>query len=141
YLHDPRLRMLVDRYATYSGSDPRRAPAALAVIPYVEQAFGAWYVDGGLHVLARAIADRASDLGAQLITSARVAAIEAEGDRVGGVRLEDGTRLPADIVVANAEASTVYRDLLPDSRKTAAARRRLARTTPSYSGFVLLLGL
>ena len=27
---DPRLRMLLDRYATYTGSDPRRAPAALA---------------------------------------------------------------------------------------------------------------
>jgi glycosyltransferase involved in cell wall biosynthesis len=28
-LGDPRLRMLLDRYATYAGADPRRAPAAL----------------------------------------------------------------------------------------------------------------
>ncbi len=41
YLHDPRLRMLLDRYATYTGSDPRKAPAALATVPYVEQTFGA----------------------------------------------------------------------------------------------------
>ena len=26
YLRDPRLRMLLDRYATYTGADPRRAP-------------------------------------------------------------------------------------------------------------------
>src|SRR5665811_410487 len=48
-LGDPRLRMFLDRYATYAGSDPRRAPAVLAVIPYVEQAFGGWYVGGGLY--------------------------------------------------------------------------------------------
>src|SRR6266542_3950915 len=40
YLRDPRLRMILDRYATYTGSDPRRAPAALAVIPYVEHVYG-----------------------------------------------------------------------------------------------------
>ena len=65
YLRDPRLRMFLDRYATYTGSDPRRAPAALAVIPYVEQTFGCWYVEGGLHRLARAMADRATERGAR----------------------------------------------------------------------------
>ena len=29
-LHDPRQRQLLERYATYTGSDPRQAPAALA---------------------------------------------------------------------------------------------------------------
>ena len=33
---DPRLVQLFDRYATYNGSDPFRAPATLNVIPYVE---------------------------------------------------------------------------------------------------------
>jgi hypothetical protein len=40
--------MLLDRYATYTGADPRRAPAALAAIPYAELAFGGWYLPGGL---------------------------------------------------------------------------------------------
>ena len=49
-----RLRTFLDRYATYTGSDPRRAPAALAAVPYAEQAFGGWYVRGGLHRLGLA---------------------------------------------------------------------------------------
>src|SRR5690242_16120266 len=44
YFDDPRLRALLDRYATYTGTDPRRAPAALAAIPYAELAFGGWYL-------------------------------------------------------------------------------------------------
>jgi phytoene desaturase len=137
YLRDPRLRTFLDRYATYTGSDPRHVPAALAVIPYVEQTFGAWYVDGGLHLLGAAIADRAREHGAEILTGTEVISIDLEAGKVSGVRLADGTRLEADVVVANVDAATVYGRLLPDAR----AQRRLARTTPSLSGFVLLLGL
>ena len=56
YLRDPRLQQMLDRYATYTGSDPRRAPGALATIPYVEQTFGAWHVPGGLRNLGEALA-------------------------------------------------------------------------------------
>ena len=105
YLRDPRLRMFLDRYATYTGSDPRKAPAALAVVPYVEQAFGAWYVEGGLHLLGHAMADRAVERGATLRLGTEVTAITVAGNRVDGVTLADGSRLPADVVVANADAS------------------------------------
>jgi phytoene desaturase len=140
YLRDPRLRMLLDRYATYAGSDPRRAPAALATVPYVEQAYGGWYVKGGLYRLGEAIAERAAERGAVLRTNTDVAAIEQAGGRVAGVRLADGERLRADVVVANADAAHVYGDLVAGPQAQA-ARRRLARATPSLSGFVLLLGV
>ncbi len=140
-LRDPRLRMLLDRYATYSGSDPRRAPAVLATVPYAEQAFGSWYVRGGLHRLALAVAERASAHGAVLRTGCAVRRILVEGGRAAGVELADGATLAADVVVSGADASTVYGDLLPAGRRTSGVRRRLRRTTPSLSGFVLLLAL
>ena len=140
YLHDPRLRMLLDRYATYTGSDPRHAPAALAAVPYAEQAFGSWYVPGGLHRIAEALADRARGLGAHLHTGAEVVEVVVEGGRAAGVRLADGSTVPADVVVANADAASVYSRLVPGPRARRAASR-IRRTTPSLSGFVLLLSL
>ena len=137
YLRDPRLRTLFERYATYSGSDPRLAPAALAVVPYMEQEFGGWYLRGGLRTLADALAQRVTALGGRIRTATDVARIETSGGRVSGVRLADRGRLPADVVVANADAVHVYRDLLPQPRLL----RRLRRSTPSLSGFVLLLGV
>jgi phytoene desaturase len=136
HLGDPRLRMLLDRYATYNGSDPRRAPAALAAIPWVEHAFGGWYVEGGLRRLADALLDRVLALGVTVRTSTRVTTIVAD-PAVRGVRLEDGEELSADVVVANADATHVYRDLVT----CPAAERRLARAIPSLSGFVLLLAV
>ncbi|HEX7745590.1 MAG TPA: phytoene desaturase, partial [Micromonosporaceae bacterium] len=136
YLHDPRLRMLLDRYATYTGADPRRAPAALVAIPYAELAFGGWYVEGGLGRLADALLSRCLDLGVVVATGAAVTGIDAAGGRVHGVRVGGvATPVPADVVVANVDALTVYRDLLPTPGRLA----RLADR--SLAGFVLLLGV
>jgi phytoene desaturase len=140
YLRDPRLRMLLDRYATYTGSDPRLAPAALAVVPYIEATFGAWYVRGGLRQLALAVHDRAVDRGATVRTGCDVEEILLDAGRVAGVRLTSGETIGADIVVANADADTVFGTLL-SRPATATARARLDRATPSLAGFVLLLAL
>jgi phytoene desaturase len=83
YLADPRLRMLLDRYATYTGADPRRAPAALAAIPYAELAFGGWYLPGGLGTLGAAMAARCAELGVEIVLDSPVARIETSGADLG----------------------------------------------------------
>jgi len=140
HLRDPRLRMLLDRYATYTGSDPRRAPAALAVVPYVEQTFGAWHVAGGIGRLATAVQERALLRGVDVRTGAEVTGVLVEAGRAAGVELADGQRLAAEVVVSNADATHLYGDLVQRT-VAATARRRLARATPSLSGFVLLLAV
>jgi phytoene desaturase len=137
HLRDPRLRAYLDRYATYTGSDPRRAPAALAAVPYAEQAFGGWYVPGGLHLIGRHLHERALERGARVRLGARVERVAIEQGRVAGVRLAGGEVLPADVVVANADAGAVYGHMV----RAPGAARRLARATPSLSGFVLLLAV
>ncbi|MGR6321153.1 phytoene desaturase family protein [Micromonospora soli] len=135
-LSDPRLRMLLDRYATYTGADPRRAPAALVAVPYAELAFGGWYLRGGLGSLADALLSRCLDLGVVVRTGTTVTRIDAAGGRVHGVRLAGvAAPIPADVVVANVDALTVYRDLLPTPRRLAGLTDR------SLAGFVLLLGV
>lgn len=140
HLRDPRLRTLLDRYATYTGSDPRRAPAALAVVPYVEQTFGAWYVEGGLRQLADTLGQALLERGVTLHTGTAVAEVLASGGRATGVRLADGGELPADVVVSDADAEHLYADLVPP-RHSRAAMRRMRRAQRSLSGFVMLLAL
>ena len=133
---DPRLRILLDRYATYAGADPRRAPAALVAIPYAELTFGGWYLPGGLGTLADALAARCAAAGATVHCGVPVAGIDTAGGAVTGVRLASGDRVRADVVVATADALAVYRELLPSPRRaTGLARDR------SLAGFVLLLGV
>ncbi|MBD0860576.1 phytoene desaturase [Gordonia sp. zg691] len=141
HFDDPRLSMLLDRYATYTGSDPRRAPAALASVPWAEQAYGSWYVRGGLGRIAAAMRDRLTELGGRIELGVEVARVSTDTrGRVDGVVLADGTERPADIVVANADARQVYDRLVP-RRAARVPSALLRRTTPSLSGFVLLLAL
>lgn len=138
-LPDARMRMWLNRYATYSGSDPRRTPSVLAVTSFVEQEFGAWYVAGGLRRIVDAVAARCDELGVVIHTGSRVEGVLTDGGRARGVRV-GGREIPADVVVCNADASELYDGLFP-SRVAARARRRVRRTPRSMAGFVLLLGL
>ncbi|MEO8329870.1 MAG: phytoene desaturase family protein [Candidatus Nanopelagicales bacterium] len=140
YLTDPRLRMFFDRYATYAGSDPRRAPATLAVIPFVEQTFGAWHVEGGIAKLSQALYQRCVQRGITFMFNSDVSRVLIDGGRAAGVELTDGRRIKANLVVANTDARHLYRDLVADPR-TRATVRRLSKTTPSMAGFVMLLAL
>ncbi|GAA2659913.1 phytoene desaturase family protein [Paractinoplanes durhamensis] len=97
YLRDPRLRMLLDRYATYTGADPRRAPAALAAIPYAELHFGGWYLPGGLGTLGTAMVDRCTELGARIVTNSPVTAILTAEGRATGVAIRGGQATAAEI--------------------------------------------
>jgi phytoene desaturase len=137
FFTDPRQRMFLDRYATYSGSDPRRAPAALAVVPYVEQTFRGWTVHGGLRRLVDAVHERAVERGVTVMTGTAVTSITTAAGRVDGVELADGRRLAADLVVSDVDARSLYGTLLP----TPGEQQRLRRATASLSGFTLLLGV
>ena len=141
-LKDQRLRYIMDRYATYSGSDPRKAPAVLSTIAFVEESFGAWHVKGGLGQLSATVYQRALDVGVTFHLNSPVSAINTAGKKVTGVTLADGTAVQADAVVANADASLVYNKLVPGHERTLKkARKNIAQADVSVAGFCLLLGM
>lgn len=135
HFRSPYLRQLYDRYPTYVGSSPYESPATLAVIPYIEYAFGGWYVEGGLYRMIESLVDLARKLDIEMRVNAQVTAIEHTGGRVTGVRLADGERIGSDVVIMNGDASMAPR-LLGEGKGEA-----LAWAERSLSGLVFLLGL
>ena len=141
-LKNQRLRYIMDRYATYSGSDPRKAPAVLSTIAFVEESFGAWHVKGGLGQLAEKVYQRAVDVGVTFHLNSPVSAITTVGKKATGVILADGTVVAADAVVANADASLVYNKLIKGHKGLLKkARKNIEKADVSVAGFCLLLGM
>ena len=140
HLADARQVTLLDRYATYQGSDPRRAPAALMTIPYVEQTFGAWHLGGGVATLADALSARCQQRGVTMRFESDVRRIRTAGTGVTGVELADGEFIDADIVVANSDATHLYATMMDDPRGSKPLRQ-VRKATPSLAGFVMLLAL
>ena len=139
-ISNPYLAKIMDRYATYSGSDPRLAPAVLSTIAFVEEAFGAWHIKGGVGTLSEKITERCEKLGVQIHLNSNVQEIVLEHGRVTGV-IVDGNKQDFDRVVANADARFVYEKLLAPTNKVIKIRKQLAKQEPSLAGFSLLLGL
>lgn len=133
HFDDPRLRQLVGRYATYSGSSPFEAPATLACISHVEQDSGCWHVVGGIGRLRDALERAAVRIGVDLRPGVDVGRITADGKRVRGVELADGGSEPADVVVSNVDAAHLYVDLLPDPKRA----KQLDKLGRSGSAFLM----
>jgi phytoene desaturase len=134
---DPHLQQWLGRYATYSGSAPRKAPATLQCIPHIEAEYGCWYPMGGLGSLTAALVRVAERVGVEIRTSADVERINDTGDDVTGIRLANGDVVQADIIVANTDAEHLYRDLLPDD----GALKKVRRADRSTSGFAMCMGV
>jgi phytoene desaturase len=128
----PELVDVLRRYATYNGSDPRRAPGTLNCIAHVELGLGVHGVVGGIGALVRGLVDVAERLGVRFAYGADVAAIRVERGRAVGVETRDGTLHPASAIVANADAAHVLADLLPPGTRHGLA----TALPPSTSGWV-----
>ncbi|MEU1558106.1 NAD(P)/FAD-dependent oxidoreductase [Streptomyces scabiei] len=108
-LRDPRLAALLESHALAYGLDPRTAPASAAVLPYMEHAFGTWYVRGGMRELARALYERCLARRVSFVFGAEVTGIVEKDGRAAGVELADGTVTEADFVVAGVAPEALGR--------------------------------
>lgn len=103
HVREPHLRMLLRRYATYNGSDPRRAPATLNCIAHVELSLGGYGVQGGIHALVRALVTAIEARGGVIEYGAAVERLLTDDTAVVGVALAGGGRRSGRSVVVNAD--------------------------------------
>jgi phytoene desaturase len=136
YLADERLRRIFSFQAMYAGLAPQDALAIYAVIAYMDTVAGVYFPRGGMHALPRAMAAAASAHGAEFRYGVEANRIEVAGGRAIAVHAGDGERIPADVVVVNADLPTAYRRLLDPGR----APRRLDRLRYSPSCVLLHAG-
>ena len=125
----PKLQQLFNRYATYNGSDPYRAPAMLHVIPHLEFGMGTFAPEGGMHAIVEALYRTACNLGVTFHLSTPVDRILTSGGQVTGIE-SGGQQHTADIVVSGADVTPTYRRLLPDQP----APERILSAESSTSG-------
>ncbi len=78
---------------------------------------------GGALQLAADMATRYEAVGGQLHLGQPVESIVIEADRAVGVKLQDGTTVPADSVVASVDANHLFRHLLADEHTPAGMDR------------------
>ncbi|AVH59223.1 MULTISPECIES: phytoene desaturase family protein [Streptomyces] len=137
-LRDPRLTALLEGTALAYGLDPRVTPASAAVLPYMEHAFGSWYVRGGIRELARAVYERCLARKVEFRFETCVERIVEKDGRAAGVELTDGTVADADFVVAGVAPGALDR-LAPGTAIRAEGEVPPRRGAPSRLTVLLAL--
>ncbi|RSL72931.1 hypothetical protein CEP53_000961 [Fusarium sp. AF-6] len=117
YFWTERLRRVFTFGTMYMGMSPFDAPATYSLLQYTELAEGILYPKGGFHRVVESLVEVGQRLGVEyrLSTSVQSISIDKATQKTNGVILEDGTLLPADIVVSNADLVYTYNNLLPET--------------------------
>lgn len=135
FFRSPHLRQLFNRYITYVGSSPYRAPATLSVIPYVEYAFGGRHIQGGLYRMIEVLCALGDTIGVEYRMNTPIRSILRSAGRVTGVEPEHGSPIKADVVIMNGDASCAPVLLGEPGAEPLAERNR------SMSGLIFLFAL
>lgn len=135
-LKHPKLVQLFDRFATYNGSNPYKAPGLLSMIPHFEHHFGAYLPKGGMFDISQSIYELGKRLGVRYHFDQRVEEIVREKQTVTGVRVGDELK-PADNVVCNMDVWLAYDKLLPGAKRP----ERTLRQQKSTSAVIFYWGI
>jgi phytoene desaturase len=137
YFKNENLQKAFSFQNIYVGQNPYRAPALFAMLPAAELTEGSLFPAGGMYSITKKMMALATEAGARFVYNMPVTRIQTGGDHVNGVVLQDGRTITADLVIANADLPYVYRELLPDKRKSA----RIENMRYSCSAIVIHWGL
>jgi phytoene desaturase len=109
----PEAVQLFNRYATYNGSNPYKAPAMLSVISHLEMNEGVFYPAGGMISITNALYRLAERKDVQFRFNTGVDRIIHHEEHVAGV-VVNGKNYYADVVVSNCDVYFTYKHLLND---------------------------
>lgn len=133
---NPHTVQLFDRYATYNGSNPYKAPGMLSVIPHVEYNEGIYYPKGGMISIANAVYKLAIKKGVRFCFNAPVQKIIYNENTVLGV-VADNENYMADVVVSNMDVYFTYQQLLNDEQSA----NKILKQERSSSAFIFYWGM
>jgi phytoene desaturase len=137
YMRDERLRQAFSLQPLLVGGSPTGTTCIYALIHELERRWGVVFAKGGTGALVDAVARLMAEVGIEVCTGATVARITHDQGRATGVALADGTHLPAEAVVVNADPAFVYRTMLGDARRRRWTDRKLGRMHYAMGLYVL----
>ena len=127
---------MMNRYATYNGSNPYRTPAMMSMIPHLEHGIGAFLPEEGMHQITKSLERLMRKKEVQVHLQTKVEEILYQGNQALGVKV-NGERVEAEIVVSNVDAYFTYHQLLPTFPKP----ERILKQERSSSAIIFYWGI
>jgi phytoene desaturase len=140
YVKDDSLRQVMSFHPLLVGGNPFSTTSIYSLIAFLERKWGVHFPIGGTGALVDGLVKLGEGLGARFRYGVTVEEILVENRRAVGVRLANGERIAADIVVSNADSAWTYRHLLPASARRRWTDERVEKARYSMGLFVWYFG-
>ena len=141
YFDSEKLKLSFTFQSKYLGMSAWDCPAAFAILPYVEHAFGVYHVMGGLSEISEAMLKVCIEQGVNVRLNTPVNQLMLDGKKVTGVELENGEKILADETVLNADFGYAMKNLVPPGVLKKYSPEKVDSKKYSCSTFMLYLGL
>jgi phytoene desaturase len=139
-IRNEKLRAVFSFHPLLIGGDPFRTTAIYGLIAHLERRWGVHFAMGGTGEIVSGLVRLIEGQGGALRCGAEVKDIIVENRKARGVRLADGSVIPADITVSNADSATTYAKLVSQADRRRWTDARLKRARYSMSLFVWHFG-
>ena len=140
HLVSDKLRRAFSIQPLLVGGNPFDTTSIYGLIHFLERAHGVHFAMGGTGAVTQALGGLMERQGIALRLSTTVERVRIEQGVARGVVLADGTVVEADIVVSDADAAHLYRDLVPRAEQAFATRVKLSQAHYSMGLFVMYFG-
>jgi phytoene desaturase len=131
-----KAQKIFNRFATYNGSNPFKAPAMLSLIPHLEHNEGAFYPQGGMISITNALYKLALNKGVIFCMGSTVQKIIYRDNIATGV-VVNNENIFADVIISNMDVYFTYKHLVGDISKA----KKVLKQERSSSAIVFYWGV
>jgi phytoene desaturase len=134
---NPKTVQLFNRFATYNGSNPYKAPALMNMISHLEFNLGAYLPLKGMHQITKHLVQLAEDAAVTIKYNQTVEKLDVDSNnRIASIKC-NGANYPFDIVASDIDIRVLYKHLLPSSFTP----EKLIQQEKSSSAYVFYWGI
>jgi 1-hydroxy-2-isopentenylcarotenoid 3,4-desaturase len=116
--HDQRLRQILEYHMVFLGTSAFRAPALYSLMSALDFTEGVFYPRGGIYKIIERLVAIGEKLGVRYQYDTPVEYINVESGKATGITCRDGSIIPADIIISNADLHFTETSLVPKPYQT-----------------------
>ncbi|MDG1445609.1 MAG: phytoene desaturase family protein, partial [Methylophilaceae bacterium] len=137
HLISPKLRQAFSIQPLLVGGNPFSTTSIYGLIHYLERAYGVFFAMGGTGAIVDALRKLMERQNIEICLNTTVRNIIVNNKKASGVMLEDGTKITADIIVSNADAAYLYKNMIDDHQVAVSSKLKVKLAHYSMGLFVV----
>ncbi len=111
-LKNKYLIQIFNRYATYNGSSPYKTPGMMSLIQHLENHYGTYIPEGGMHEITKSLFNLAKKIGVKFHFGSEVTKLKVEKNKIKYLEINNRKKVLSNYFISNVDTHHFYTKLL-----------------------------